>query len=148
MEEAQPATMRFLLMTHPGIGPSARWRFVLASSGNSFVAAEDHQLPGAESHEESSGGRGGSGCISSRATPCALAADRNGASCRGGRIPNLRRTYQRLKFRRGHAVAKGSYRAQVGCAYYWMLRSGAQITHGWFAGKAAGGHPGGRESIA
>src|SRR5260370_40270334 len=37
----------------------------------------------------------------------------------------LRQDYQRLKFRRGHAVAKGAIARKLAVRMYWMLRSGA-----------------------
>ncbi len=37
----------------------------------------------------------------------------------------LRQHYQRLKFRRGHAVAKVAIARKLAVRMYWMLRSGA-----------------------
>jgi len=37
----------------------------------------------------------------------------------------LRQDYQRLKFRRGHAVAKVAIARKLAVRMYWMLRSGA-----------------------
>ena len=37
----------------------------------------------------------------------------------------LRQDYQRLKFRRGHAVAKVAIARKFSVRMYWMLRSGA-----------------------
>jgi len=54
--------------------------------------------------------------------------------------PALRQDYQRLKFRRGHAVAKVAIARKLAVRMYWMLVV-EQITHGWFAGKAARGPP-------
>jgi transposase len=39
--------------------------------------------------------------------------------------PELRQDYQRLKFRRGHAVAKVAIARKLAVRMYWMLRSGA-----------------------
>jgi hypothetical protein len=39
--------------------------------------------------------------------------------------PALRQDYQRLKFRRGHAVAKVAIARKLAVRRYWMLRSGA-----------------------
>ena len=39
--------------------------------------------------------------------------------------PQLRQDYQRLKFRRGHAVAKVAIARKLAVRMYWMLRSGA-----------------------
>ena len=40
--------------------------------------------------------------------------------------PALRQDYQRLKFRRGHAVAKVAIARKLAVRMYWMLRSGAE----------------------
>jgi hypothetical protein len=37
----------------------------------------------------------------------------------------LRQDYQRLKFRRGHAVAKVAIARKLAVRMYWMLRTGA-----------------------
>ena len=39
--------------------------------------------------------------------------------------PGLRQVYQRLKFRRGSAVAKVAIARKLAVRMYWMLRSGA-----------------------
>ena len=39
--------------------------------------------------------------------------------------PALRQGYQRLKFRRGHAVAKVAIARKLAVRMYWMLCSGA-----------------------
>ncbi len=39
--------------------------------------------------------------------------------------PGLRQDYQRLKFRRGNAVAKVAIARKLAVRLYWMLRSGA-----------------------
>src|SRR2546422_7132302 len=39
--------------------------------------------------------------------------------------PALRQDYQRLKFRRGHAVAKVAIARKLAVRMYWILRSGA-----------------------
>ena len=39
--------------------------------------------------------------------------------------PELRQDYQRLKFRRGGAVAKVAIARKLAARMYWMLRSGA-----------------------
>jgi len=39
--------------------------------------------------------------------------------------PELRQDYQRLKFRRGHAIAKVAIARKLAVRMYWMLRSGA-----------------------
>jgi RNA polymerase sigma factor for flagellar operon FliA len=42
-----------------------------------------------------------------------------------GAVPALRQDYLRLKFRRGHAVAKVAIARKLAVRLYWMLRSGA-----------------------
>jgi transposase len=43
--------------------------------------------------------------------------------------PELRRTYQRLKFRRGSSVAKVAIARKLAVRLYWMLRSQADYAH-------------------
>ncbi len=50
----------------------------------------------------------------------------------------LRQDYQRLKFRRGHAVAKVAIARKLAVRMYWMLRSGAD--YAWLVRRQ--GRPG------
>jgi transposase len=43
--------------------------------------------------------------------------------------PELRRVYQRLKFRRGSSVAKVAIARKLAVRWYWMLRSKANYAH-------------------
>src|SRR6266851_1843140 len=73
----------------------------------------------------SSGGRRRTGAISKQGNTMLrwllVEAAQRAARC----DPALRQDYQRLKFRRGHAVAKVAIARKLAVRMYWMLRSGA-----------------------
>jgi hypothetical protein len=56
--------------------------------------------------------------------------------------PDLRRQYQRLKFRSATPVAKVAVARKLAMRLYWMLRSQTD-TYSWFVSKVARSHPGG-----
>ena len=90
--------------------------------------------------EESSGGRRRLGAISKQGNTMVRWLLIEAVYPAVRKDPELRQDYQRLKFRRGHAVAKVAIARKLAVRMYWMLRSGAG-THSWFAGKAARGPP-------
>jgi hypothetical protein len=61
--------------------------------------------------------------------------------------PALRQDYQRLKFRRGHAIAKVAIARKLAVRMYWILRSGAAYPRLVRMQGQPGGHPDGREPI-
>ena len=61
--------------------------------------------------------------------------------------PALRQDYQRLKFRRGHAVAKVAIARKLAVRMYWMLRSGADYARLVRRQGSPGATPGGRKFI-
>jgi transposase len=127
MEEAQRREDAVLLMTHPGIGPVTSLAFVLAIGPISRFASSRKIVSylGLNPSEESSGGRRRLGAISKQGNSmvrwllveAVYPAVRQDAA--------LRQDYQRLKFRRGHAVAKVAIARKLAVRMYWMLRSGA-----------------------
>jgi hypothetical protein len=80
------------------------------------------QLPGTESARKQQGGRQRLGSISKQGnsmTRCLLVEAAQSASrC----DEELRRDYQRLKFRRGNAVAKVAIARKLAVRLYWKLR--------------------------
>jgi len=125
LEEAKRREDAVLLMSHPGIGPVTPWRSSGDWSGSSFsrskkIASYLGLIPARNPAADG----GGSEPSVSRATPWCAGCDRNGAS-RLSQDPNLAQDYQRLKFRRGHAVAKVAIARKLAVRMYWMLRSGA-----------------------
>lgn len=126
-EEAQRRQDAVLLMTHPGIGPVTSLAFVLAI-GPVTRFPRSRKLAsylGLNPSEESSGGRRRLGAISKQGNTMVrwLLIETVHHAVRLD--PELRQDYQRLKFRRGHAVAKVAIARKLAVRMYWMLRSGA-----------------------
>jgi hypothetical protein len=77
------------------------------------------------STEESSGGRRRLGGISKQGNTMVRWLLVEAVHHAVRQDPELRQDYQRLKFRRGHAVAKVAIARKLAVRMYWMLRSGA-----------------------
>jgi transposase len=126
-EEAQRRADAVLLMTHPGIGPVTSLAFVLAIGPVTRFPRSKKiaSYLGLNPSEESSGGRRRLGAISKQGNTMVrwLLIEAVYAAVR--KDPELRQDYQRLKFRRGHAVAKVAIARKLAVRMYWMLRSGA-----------------------
>ena len=130
-------------MTHPGIGPVSSLAFVLAIGPVTRFACSRKitSYLGLNPTEESSGGRRRLGGISKQGNTMVrwLLIETVHHAVR--QDPALRQDYQRLKFRRGHTRwPKWPSRASWLCVCTGCCAVG-QITHGWFAGKAARAPP-------
>jgi len=127
LEEAQRREDAVLLMTHPGIGPVTALAFVLAIGPVTRFPRSKKVASylGLNPSEESSGGRRRLGAISKQGNTMVrwLLIETVHHAVR--QDPELRQDYQRLKFRRGHAVAKVAIARKLAVRMYWMLRSGA-----------------------
>jgi len=127
LEEAQRREDAVLLMTHPGIGPVTALAFVLAIGPITRFhrSKKIASYLGLNPSEESSGGRRRLGAISKQGNTMVrwLLIETVHHAVRVD--PELRQDYQRLKFRRGHAVAKVAIARKLAVRMYWMLRSGA-----------------------
>ena len=127
LEEAKRHEDAVLLMTHPGIGPITSLAFVLAIGPVSRFprSRKIASYLGLNPSEESSGGRRRLGAISKQGNTMVrwLLIETVHHAVR--QDPELRQDYQRLKFRRGHAVAKVAIARKLAVRMYWMLRSGA-----------------------
>ena len=123
------------LMTHPGIGPVNALAFVLTIGPVARFRRSKQVVSylGLNPSEHSSGGRRRLGAISKQGSTLVrwllIEAAHHTARFDAG----LRQDFQRLAFRRGNAVAKGSHRTQVGCAY---VLDAAE----WSRLRAAGSH--------
>ena len=150
LEEAQRREDAVRLMTHPGIGPVNALAFVLAIGPIARFQRSKKiaSYLGLNPSEESSGGQAAAGSDQQTGQHHgALAADRSGAHA--VRFdPELRQDYQRLKFRRGHAVAKVAIARKLAVRMYWMLRSGADYAQLVRMQGSPGGHPDERKFIA
>lgn len=126
-EEANRREDAVLLMSHPGIGPVTSLAFVLAIGPITRFHRSKRitSYLGLNPTEASSGGRRRLGAISKQGNTmvrwllieAVYPAVRKDAA--------LRQDYLRLKFRRGHAIAKVAVARKLAVRMYWMLRSGA-----------------------
>ena len=127
LEEAQRRADAVLLMTHPGIGPVTSLAFVLAIGPITRFPRSKKiaSYLGLNPSEESSGGRRRLGAISKQGNTMVRWLLIEAVHPAVRKDPELRQDYQRLKFRRGHAVAKVAVARKLAVRMYWMLRSGA-----------------------
>ncbi len=126
-EEAKRRDDAVLLMTHPGIGPVTSLAFVLAIGPITRFRRSKKiaSYLGLNPSEESSGGRRRLGAISKQGNTMVRWLLIEALYPAVYKDPALRQDYQRLKFRRGHAVAKVAIARKLAVRMYWMLRSGA-----------------------
>jgi len=127
LEEAKHRKDAALLMTHPGIGPVTSLAFVLTIGPITRFACSKKisSYLGLNPSEYSSGGRRRLGAISKQGNPMVRWLLIEAVCPAVRKDPALRQDYQRLKFRRGHAVAKVAIARKLAVRMYWMLRSGA-----------------------
>jgi transposase len=128
MEEAHRREDAVLLMSHPGIGPVTSLAFVLAIGPIARFACSKKiaSYLGLNPSEESSGGRRRLGAISKQGNTMVRWLLIEAVYPAVRKDLALRQDYQRLKFRRGHAVAKVAIARKLAVRMYWMLRSGAE----------------------
>ena len=127
LQEAKRREDAMLLMTHPGIGPNTALAFVLAVGPvvRFHSSKKIASYFGLNPSEESSGGRRRLGAISKQGNTMVrwlLVETVHQAVRKDSELPQ---DYQRLKFRRGHAVAKVAIARKLAVRMYWMLRTGA-----------------------
>lgn len=127
LEEAQRRDDAVRLMTHPGIGPVNALAFVLTIGPVARFRRSKQVVSylGLNPSEHSSGGRQRLGAISKQGNTMVRWLLIEAAHHTVRFDPELRQDYQRLKFRRGHAVAKVAIARKLAVRMYWMLRSGA-----------------------
>jgi transposase len=127
LEEAQRRDDAVLLMTHPGIGPVTSLAFVLAIGPVTRFPCSKKiaSYLGLNPSEKSSGQRRRTGAISKQGNTMVRWLLIEAVYPAVRKDLALRQDYQRLKFRRGHAVAKVAIARKLAVRMYWMLRSGA-----------------------
>ncbi len=127
LQEAKRREDASLLMTHPGIGPNTALAFVLAIGPIARFSRSKKiaSYLGLNPSEESSGGRRRLGAISKQGNTMVRWLLIEAVHHAVKQDPELRQDYQRLKFRRGHAVAKVAIARKLAVRMYWMLRTGA-----------------------
>jgi transposase len=126
-QAAKSQALAVRLMTHPGVGPVTSLAFVLIIGPvNRFQHSKQVvSYLGLNPQEHSSGGKQRLGSISKQGNPMmrSLLVEAGHTAARFD--PQLRRVYQRLKFRRGASVAKVAVARKLAVRMYWMLRSTA-----------------------
>lgn len=126
-QQAQREPLAVRLMTHPGVGPVTSLAFVLTIGPVERFPGSRQVVSylGLNPQEHSSGGRQRLGAISKQGNPLLrwLLVEAGHTAARFD--PQLRRLYQRLKFRRGAAVAKVAIARKLAVRMYWMLRTSA-----------------------
>jgi transposase len=126
-EEANRREDAVLLMTHPGIGPITSLAFVLAIGPITRFRRSKKiaSYLGLNPTEASSGGRRRLGAISKQGNTMVRWLLIEAVYPAVRKDVALRQDYLRLKFRRGHAIAKVAIARKLAVRMYWMLRSGA-----------------------
>jgi transposase len=131
LDEAVAAESRpeaVCLMQQAGVGPVTALAFVLTIGPVSRFANSKKLVSylGLNPSEESTGGRQRLGAISKQGNPMMRCLLVEAAQTASRLDPELRRDYQRLKFRRGSAVAKVAMARKLAVRLYWKLREAAQ----------------------
>jgi transposase len=127
LEEAKRREDALRLMTHPGIGPVNALAFVLTIGPVTRFERSRKLVSylGLNPSEDSSGRRRRLGAISKQGNTLVRWLLIEAVHHAVRQDPALRQDYQRLTFRRGHAVAKVAIARKLAVRMYWMLRSGA-----------------------
>jgi transposase len=127
LEQAKRREDATRLMTHPGIGPVNSLAFVLTIGPVTRFRRSKQVVSYLRLNpsEHSSGGKQRLGSISKQGNTLVRWLLIEAAQHTVRFDPELRQDYQRLKFRRGHAVAKVAIARKLAVRMFWMLRSGA-----------------------
>ena len=128
-EEAERRSEVVALMKQPRVGPVTALAFVLTIGPISRFQRSKQVVSylGLNPSEESSGGKQRLGAISKQGNSMMRYLLVQAAQTTSQFDPELRRYYQRLKFRRGHsAVAKVALARKLAVRLYWRLREAVQ----------------------
>jgi len=129
ISEAENRSAAVCLMQQAGVGPVTALAFVLTVGPVSRFANSKKLVSylGLNPSEESSGGRQRLGAISKQGNTMLRCLLVEAAQTASRFDPELRRDYQRLKFRRGiSGVAKVAIARKLAVRLYWKLREAAQ----------------------
>lgn len=128
LQEAQRRPSAVRLMNEPGVGPVTALAFVLTigPAGRFARSKQVVSYLGLNPTEASSGGRQRLGSISKQGNAMLRHLLVEAAQTASKVDPELRRDYQRLKFRRGSGVAKVAIARKLAVRLYWKLREAAQ----------------------
>ena len=113
------------LMTHPGVGPVTALAFVLTLGPVARFRRSKQVVSylGLNPQERSSGGQQRTSTISKQGNTMMRWLLVEAGQTAARLDPELRRLYQRLKFRRGANVAKVAIARKLAVKLYWMLRA-------------------------
>jgi transposase len=128
IQEAERQPQAACLMKQAGVGPITALAFVLTIGPVSRFPNSKKVVSylGLNPSEESSGGRQRLGAISKQGNSMMRYLLVEAAQTASRLDSELRRDYQRLKFRRGRAVAKVAIARKLAVRLYWKLREAAQ----------------------
>ena len=123
-KEAEQRPAARCLMEQPGVGPVTALMFVLTIGPVERFRTSKQVVSylGLNPRESSSGGRQRLGSISKQGNSMARFLLVEAAQTASRNDEELRRDYQRLKFRRGTAVAKVAIARKLAVRLYWKLR--------------------------
>jgi transposase len=124
-QQAESHAQAARLMTHPGVGPVTALAFVL-TLGPVVRFRRSKQVVsylGLNPQEHSSGGQQHTYSISKQGNTMMRWLLVEAGQTAARLDPELRRLYQRLKFRRGANVAKVAIARKLAVKLYWMLRA-------------------------
>ena len=124
-QEARARAEAVRLMTHPGVGPVVSLAYVLTLGPVERFPNRRKLVSylGLNPREHSSGGRQRLGAISKQGNSMMRWLLVEAAQTAARHDPELRRAYQRLKFRRVSGVAKVAIARRLAVRLYWMLRA-------------------------
>src|SRR5215467_2969803 len=128
-QEAEPGAAACCLMEQPGVGPVTALMFVLTIGPVERFRRSKQVVSylGLNPRESSSGGRQRFGAISKQGNSMARFLLVEAAQTASRYDEELRRDYQRLKFRRGTAVAKVAIARKLAVRLYWKLRKHSSL---------------------
>ena len=124
MKEVQSRPGAIKLMREPGVGPVTALAFVLTIGPISRFERSKKVVSylGFHPSEDSSGGRQRLGAISKQGNAMLRHLLVEAAQAASKFDPELRRDYERLKFRRGRAVAKVAVARKLAVRLYWKVQ--------------------------
>jgi transposase len=124
MKEAENYPAALSLMEQPGVGPVTALMFVLTIGPIERFRRSKQMVSylGLNPRESSSGGRQRLGSISKQGNTMARFLLVEAAQTAARYDEELRRNYQRLRFRRGSAVAKVAIARKLAVRLFWKLR--------------------------
>ena len=128
-KEAEQRPAARCLMEQPGVGPVTALMFVLTIGPVERFRTSKQVVSylGLNPRESSSGGRQRLGSISKQGNSMARFLLVEAAQTASRYDEELRRDYQRLKFRRGTAVAKVAIARKLAVRLYWKLRKHSPV---------------------